>query len=379
MLHKNILSLFLLLLVAVNLSAATVDVRNFGALPNDANDDSVAIQKAIDSAPNNSIIFFPSGVYLVADLRINNRSGLTLTGDNAILKRPGSYPNIIETNESTDLVISKLSFDLNGVEAYGGVLFYNAKRITISNNHFFDSNKKPVAGIDRYSVVFGRGSTPSEDILINGNLIEDLQLEVDFGLRVRIEGNTVIRPVATAGIGVFTIGDNTAAQQYVIQKNTIIDPVVSGGGITLHLDPPTQNNSTMKSFRILDNRINYTKDIIGNHASAIRLGTGNNSQATTGNIFDDIVIQGNIIYKDPRSPYDFGDIEAIIFGNSSTTANFKFDNMNISNNQIYYNRTQGIHMIDIREKGVNYVESNNQVFNAVTGIPSAPINLTVTK
>src|SRR4029077_747872 len=167
-----------------------------------------------------------------------------------------------------------------------------------TKTHFFDSNKQPVGRSDRYSWVFGRGSVQSEDILFTDNLIEDLQVEVDFSQRVQNEGNTVVRPVHTAGIGVFTINDNSIAEDYTIQKNTIVDPVVSAGGIVLHLDPPSSNYSTMKTFRILDNQIVYTKYLSGTGASAIRMGTGNNSQATTGNIFDDILIQNNIIYKD---------------------------------------------------------------------------------
>jgi chitodextrinase len=360
-----------------------IDVRTYGALPDDASDDSVAIQRAIDNAPDNSTIYFPRGTYLVAHVNIYNRHGLTLLGDGStlsVLKRSGSYPNIFESSGSTDMLVTQLGFDANGIVAYGGFVFYDAKRITITKTHFFDANQQPVGQYDRYSWVFGRGSVPSEDILISDNLVEDLQLEVDYGLRVRIEGNTVVRPVATAGIGVFTVNDNTTAQGYTIQKNTIVDPVVSAGGIVLHLDPPSSSYSTMKSFRILDNHIVYTKYISGSHASAIRLGTGDNSQATRGNVFDDIAIQNNLIYKDPGSQYDFGDINGIIFGNSSATANFKFNNTNVSNNRIYYNNRWGLHITDIREKGVNYVEGNNLGSAISSDImpPSVPTALTTT-
>ncbi len=375
--------IFFILCVANTSAAAVIDVRTYGALPDDSGDDSAAIQRAIDNAPDKSTIYFPRGTYLVADVKINNRNGLTLSGDGStltILKRSGSYPNIFESTGSTDMLVTQLGFDANGIISYGGFNFYNAKRITITKTHFFDSNKQPVGGYDRYSWIFGRGSVPSEDILISDNLIEDLQLGVDFGLRVRIEGNTVVRPVATAGIGVFTDNDNTPAQEYTIQKNTIVDPVVSAGGIVLHLDPPSDNYSTMKTFRILDNHIVYTKDITGNHASAIRLGTGNNSQATIGNVFDNIVIQNNVVYKDPGSPYDFGDVNAIIFGNSSAIANFKFDNINVSNNLIHYNNRFGLPNIDIRQKGVNYIESNNVAYAISSDImsPSVPTALTTT-
>jgi hypothetical protein len=377
--------LFTILCYATTSDAAVIDVTTYGAIPNDSVNDSMAIQNAIDAAPDNSTIYFPRGTYLLAGVKLNNRIGLTLAGDGStltILKRSGAYPKLFESVGSTDLLVTKLGFDANGITSFGGFSFYNAKRTTITKNHFFDSKKQPVGGNenDRYSWVFGRGSFPSEDILISDNLIEDLQLEVDFGLRVRIEGNTVVRPVATAGIGVFTINNNTSAQDYTIQKNTIVDPVVAAGGIVLHLDPPSDNYSTMKTFRILDNRIVYTKNISGNHASAIRLGTGNSNQPTVENVFDDIVIQNNVVYKDPGSSYDFGDVNAIIFGNSYVVANFKFDNTNVSNNRLYYDNRSGIPFVWVLEKGINYVESNNLGYATSSDImpPSVPTALTTT-
>jgi chitodextrinase len=377
----GLVALLFFLGMANTSTAAVIDVTAYGAIPNDSVDDSLAIQNAIDAAPDNSTIYFPKGTYLLCSVQINNRRGLTVSGDGStltILKHHGRYPSIFLSTGSTDILVTRLGFDVNGITAFGGFNFYDAKRITITKTHFFDSNKQPVNGYDRYSWVFGRGNVPSEDILISDNLIEDLQLEVDFSRRVRIEGNTIVRPVQTAGIGVFTLEDNTSAQDYIIQKNTIIDPVVSAGGIVLHLDPPSSSYATMKTFRILDNHIVYTKAISADHASAIRVGTGDNSQATKGNIFDDIIIQNNVAYKDPGSPYDF--FHPIIFGNSSAIANFKFDNTNVSNNLAYYNNRFGIPIVDIRQKGVEYVESNNPTYAISSDImpPAVPTALTIT-
>jgi hypothetical protein len=45
-----------------------VDVRNFGAFPDDGVDDTEAIQSALDAHPNgNRIIYLPSGDYQVSD------------------------------------------------------------------------------------------------------------------------------------------------------------------------------------------------------------------------------------------------------------------------------------------------------------------------
>lgn len=372
-------SCVLALLFASQVTAAVINVRSYGAAPDDSIDDSGAIQRAIDAAPDGSTIYFPKGTYLLCHIMISNRRGLTLAGDGpalSTLKHHGSYSNIFLSMNSTDIVVTKLGFDNNGVEAFGGFIFYNAKRITIAKNHFFDSNKQPVQYRDRYAWVFARGRVPNEDIIISDNLIEDLQLEIDFALRVRVEDNTIVRPVATAGIGIFTLDDYSFAQDYTIQRNTIVDPVVGGGGIVMHLDPPSSSYSTMKSFRIIDNRIVYTRNIGGHHASAIRIGTGDRTQASEGNIFDDIVIQNNVVYKDPGSAYDFR--HSVIFGNSSTTANFTFDNTNVSNNLIYYNNIVGRRIVDIRQQGVNYIERNNATYGVSDDVmpPAVPTALT---
>jgi hypothetical protein len=234
---QRLIPLFFIVCMVNTSTAAVINVRTYGATPDDSLDDSLAIQKAIDAAPDNSTIYFPRGTYLLAGVTINNRTGLTLSGDASTLtvlkRRHGTYPKIVESTGSMDILVTKLGFDANGITAYGGFNFYDAKRITITKNHFFDSNKQPALGRDRYSWVFARGSVPSEDLFISDNLIEDLQLEVDFSRRVRIEGNTVVRPVNTAGIGVFTLNNNSLAKDYTIQKNTIVDPVVSAGGIVV--------------------------------------------------------------------------------------------------------------------------------------------------
>jgi hypothetical protein len=57
-------------LLSITQAAATapagVDVRSFGAIPNDGKDDSAAIQRAIDAAGNGATIVFPAGRFNIA-------------------------------------------------------------------------------------------------------------------------------------------------------------------------------------------------------------------------------------------------------------------------------------------------------------------------
>jgi hypothetical protein len=54
--------------------AAPIDVRQFGAIPDDEKDDAAAIQNAIDSARNGQTILFPAGVFEISK-RLNPRGG----------------------------------------------------------------------------------------------------------------------------------------------------------------------------------------------------------------------------------------------------------------------------------------------------------------
>src|SRR5438132_6857398 len=55
-----------------------------------------------------------------------------------------------------------------------------------------------------------------------GNVIENLQLEVDHSQIVVVDRNPLKRAMRTAGIGIFTTGDK-AIEDYQITNNMVID------------------------------------------------------------------------------------------------------------------------------------------------------------
>src|SRR2546427_12181675 len=115
---QRLIPLFLVVCMATPSVAAVIDVTTYGAIPNDSVDDSLAIQKAIDAAPDNSTIYFPQGTCLLADIKINNRSGLTLSGDGStltILKRHGTYPQIVKSIGSWGILSTKLGFEFHAI------------------------------------------------------------------------------------------------------------------------------------------------------------------------------------------------------------------------------------------------------------------------
>ncbi len=250
-----------------------VNVRDFGARGDGAADDTAAIQAAINAAKARETIYFPSGIYDVSNFVVKNRSGLSFAGEGqkSVIRQRAGAARLATIEASRDIVISNLAFDANGIVSYGGVVFYAVTGVRIENNRFIDSAPKPVGRTDRYSFVFARGSVPSRDIKILNNVIEDLQLEVNHSQRVVIERNSVKRAVATAGIGIFTVGDKAIAEDYQITNNIVIDPV--GAGFSVGIDPPTDSHCVFRRITIADNQVIRTKTA----GYGVRIGTPNNS------------------------------------------------------------------------------------------------------
>jgi hypothetical protein len=301
-------------------------VREFGARGDGVADDTAAIQAAINAAPDGSTIRFPNGNYNVANFVVKNRSGLSFVGDErkSIIKQKSGAPRIATFEGSRDIAISNLAFDANGIVSYGGVVFYAARGVRIENNTFFDSAAKPIGNTDRYSFVFARGSEPSQDIKIVNNVIDDLQLEVNHSQRVLIDRNTIKRAIATAGIGIFTVGDKAIAEDYQITNNTLIDP--PGAGFSVGIDPPTDNHCIFRRITIADNQIIRTNTA----GYGIRLGTPDSSKKTTGNVFENIEIKNNRIRIESGAPPQL----QLIISNTSASAGIGFDRLVVTGNTL---------------------------------------------
>jgi Pectate lyase superfamily protein len=329
-----------------------LSVKEFGAKGNGVADDTAAIQAAIAAAPKESTLYFPVGTYMVSNLPVNNRSGLSFVGEGfkSVVKRKADAARIATVEGSSDIVMRNLAFDANGIDSFGGVAFYAVNRVRIAQTHFFDSKPKPLGSNDRYSYVFARGNIPSEDIQIVDNVIEDLQLEVDHAKNVVIDGNRVSRAVRTAGIGIFTVANNTIAEDIIIARNTIIDPI--GVGFNVGIDPPTDHNCIFRRIHIIGNKIIRMKT--ANYA--IRIGTPNNSIATMGNVFEDIAIKNNFIQIDMTGPVQM----PIIFANASRIAGIVFNRLIVTGNEIQSKGAKGSeYAIDLRQIQYSTVASNS--------------------
>jgi Pectate lyase superfamily protein len=336
-----------------------VNVREFGARGNGVADDTAAVQSAINAAKAGETIYFPSGIYNVSNFVVKNRSGLSFVGEGqkSVIKQKAGAARIATVEASRDIVISNLAFDANGIVSYGGMVFYAVTGVRIENNTFIDSAPKPIGRTDRYSFVFARGSVPSRDIKILNNVIEDLQLEVDHSQRVVIERNSVKRAVATAGIGIFTIGDGAIAEDYQITNNIVIDPV--GAGFSVGIDPPTDSHCVFRRITIADNQVIRTKTA----GYGVRLGTPNNSIKTTGNVFEDIVIKNNRLRSEASAPQP----SQMIFANTTAKAGIVFERLIVTGNTIENERPNNNYAIDLRRVR-NSIVTDNSVKGVASGI-----------
>jgi polygalacturonase len=344
-------------------SSRVVNVKAFGARGDGAGDDTAAIQAAINAAKPGETIYFPAGVYSVANFVVKNRSGLSFSGEGqkSTIKQRSGAARIATVEASRDIAISNLAFDANGIVSYGGVVFYAAKGVRIENNTFFDSAAKPIGNTDRYSFVFARGSEPSQDIKIVNNSIDDLQLEVNHSQRVLIDRNRVRRAIATAGIGIFTVGDKAIAEDYQITNNTVIDP--PGAGFSVGIDPPTDNHCIFRRIAIADNQITRTKTA----GYGIRVGTPDNSKKTTGNVFENIQIKNNRIRIESSAPQQL----QLIISNTSASAGIGFDRLIVTGNTLESDGPQNRgYAIDLR-RIQNSVIANNSLKGVSNGISLA--------
>lgn len=345
-----------------------LNVRDFGARGDGVADDTAAIQAAINAAPNsqNSTIYFPAGVYISNNFQVTGRSGLRFEGDgfNSIIKRP-PYPGNTRPatfERSSDITIRNIAFDENGIERFGGVNFYSVRRVRIENTRHFDGNPSPIPTsnwVDHFSYIFAQGGAPSEDVTIQNNIIDRLDLQFVFARRVTVIGNRVTLGCCTSGIGVFSLSSNTIAEDFVIERNIVIDPRGSSNGIVVELDPPSTSNGSFRRIRIAHNTI-IRRTTNGN---GVLIGTPNNSVSTTGNVFEDITIEGNRFHHEPTAPPRPDDTANIMANNRAATTNILFHRIVIRGNEM----TNPPYGMDLRFLQNSVVEGN-RLWNAWLGI-----------
>jgi pectate lyase-like protein len=336
-----------------------ISVKSYAAKGDGSTDDTTAIQTAVNNLPQNATLYFPTGTYLIRaskGIEVTDRTGLSWKGDGltTVLKRhAAAHPTarIATFTNDSEVQISDMAFDANGIISYGGVMFHGAKRVLVTRTRFFDSHKQPLVQTDRYPFVFGAGH--HEDLWISDNIIEDLQLEVDTAQRAHIVRNQVSRPTRTAAIGVFSLANGGFAEDYEIAYNQITDAQVSAGAITVDLDPPQTSNYRYSRMTIARNEIRFNT-VAGR---GMLLGTPNNSSPTSGNVFEDFIVNRNTITYAPGLAY----AGEGILTNTSLKANFDFVRLKMLGNTITGSEVAKGTGFDLRRMTDGLVQDNTAV------------------
>lgn len=100
-------------------NVAVFNPLEYGAKPNDNNDDSDAFQRCLDEARKKvgTKIVIPPGRYIIGkELHINETNTLFIEGDGAVLVKPsGNGSNIFYGNDNKQITIQNLTFEGNRV------------------------------------------------------------------------------------------------------------------------------------------------------------------------------------------------------------------------------------------------------------------------
>ena len=185
-----------------------------------------------------------------------------------------------------------------------------------------------------------------------------MQLEVDHSKNVVIEGNTVKGAIGTSAIGIFTVGSNAIAENYLIKGNTVIDPPSAGFHVVT--DPPSSRNCVFKRITIEGNRLIRTKTT----GYGIRLGMLDNSKSTIGNSFEDIIVKDNLIRIEATAPAS----RQFIFANSSHAAGILFNRLTVTGNTIENEAPKSSGFAIDLKRIRNSIVADNTIKGAANGI-----------
>ena len=208
------------------------------------------------------------------------------------------------------MYIGEIGFDAHGTPTFGGVGVKRPQRLHVVRTRAFDSKEQPpLFGKDRFAWAIMGFEQGSEDIWFVDNVIEGLQTEIDGARRVLVERSVFRRSVKSPGLG-FLSGNfsqpREAAKGFhnthiTVRRNYFTNSeVLSMGMLTFQLDPSTNCDTRFQDVDILDNVFVYDIASAAGHA-AIKVGTGDSSAKTKGNVFERFSIEGNRIYRNPQA------------------------------------------------------------------------------
>src|SRR6202158_5668297 len=208
---------------------AWLDVRTFGAQGDGLSDDTVAVQKAIDGAyaRKGNVVFFPSGSYIVSQIKL--RLGISLIGS-GITPPPHGFGTILQQKPGTDLDLVVSDQPPRGYHHWS----------VISNMSLAGANRTELSSGIRFGAATGEGMK-FEHLLIKDFARDGIQ--VIGGVPFYAEDIHLLRNGVPSGVGygldIATKGSDPS-QTYELSmisgddNMTALIHIGAGGGIGKH-------------------------------------------------------------------------------------------------------------------------------------------------
>ena len=347
-----------------------VDMR---AMPAYATDKAVAFNQACVVGGAGARVIVPPGEHDMGGFLVEDIPGLTIEADgDATFKRiagavsPDSL-HIGRFARCNDLEIRGITFDMNNIERFGGVYIDDSDRVWLDQNSLTDSNLNASwSSYDHYGFVFQDGS----DLWVTYNVAEDVELiEADNAEIVRILDNTCKRAAGTAPIALAAVGNGYYFRDYIIARNTLVDP--RKVGIFMSQEAGGPNDSEWRSIHVTDNKC-FRRTIAG---TGVFLSAGYGSGGTpTGNVWEDIQVLRNTVTIDGALTRPA--VPEIVFRHSQ--AGSVFNRVKVDENTIHHDAAAtGEWLMDLRKLGKSSV-CRNRIFGGSLGMNViSPENTTI--
>jgi PKD repeat protein len=258
--------MLILLLFSVTIQAATINVTDHGATPNDGSNDISAIQDAIQQAGAGDIVSFPEGTFII-DRAISPKSGIVVSGageGTVIQSNAGSYHVMIGLSGVSDVEITALTLDGNGNSRVSqGISASNGSGLYI--HHMTIKNLVQSSGLGPHGIYFTSNVTDSR---IEDNTIDNIATNHEWGAGMRISTNSarnlILRnTISRTGRGGILCDRNST--DLIIRENNISGSGGTGLGIEVWGGCPRA--------LIEDNVIDHWLSVDASSESAIRRNT----------------------------------------------------------------------------------------------------------
>jgi hypothetical protein len=334
------------------------NVVDYGAIGDDAVDDTIAIQNAIEDASRNGggTVYVPAGLYLVADLRLRSNIALVGSGWDAVLKQNSTAPGIhyvVSINPGSEGVANpKSNIQIRNIK----LMDKNGEGVGfLEHQHVLNINAASDVTIDNVHIAGFRG----DGIYVGSSNTAGVEVH-NSRISIRNSYFDGVTKDNRNGVSLIDCEDCTIENNEFVRTTRPNMP----GAIDLE---PNQNFSVMRNITIRNNSF----DDIGGNVGMIGLVLHHSQSAMR-------VPSENIIIENNRGQNLTSSSRAITMLQRGNTEQVRPNGIVIRNNRVTNSRTGAVGLFGV--KGVT-VENNHfsdlqlPSFIGFAGLPAWDITL----